>query len=87
MANLTAKDDGKAAPDSLVEMEIWDVAGKTVYKQHRANENFGPGEEKTFTFSWTPTKTGKYSVQVGAYGAKWVPSYAWKTNTATITVK
>ena len=83
---ITAKDDGKAAPDSLVEMEIWDVSGQTVYKQHKANESFGPGETKTFTFSWTPTKAGKYSVNLGAYGAKWIPSYAWKPSAATITV-
>ena len=83
---ITAKDDGKAAPDSLVEMEIWDVSGQTVYKQHKANESFGPGETKSFTFSWTPTKVGKYSVNVGAYGAKWIASYTWKQDAATITV-
>jgi CubicO group peptidase (beta-lactamase class C family) len=83
---ITAKDDGKAAPDSLVEMEIWDASGETVYKQHKANENFGSGRTNTYEFSWTPTKAGEYTVNVGAYGPKWTPSYAWKVKAATIKV-
>jgi CubicO group peptidase (beta-lactamase class C family) len=83
---ITAKDDGKAAPDSLVEMEIWDAFGKTVYTQHQANQSFAAGETKTFTFSWTPTNPGKYSINVGAYGPKWTPSFAWKPGAAAITV-
>jgi CubicO group peptidase (beta-lactamase class C family) len=83
---ITAKDDGKAAPDSLVEMEIWDASGKDVYKEHRARENFAPGETKTYEFSWTPAKAGSYSVNIGAYGPKWTPSYAWQVNAAAITV-
>jgi CubicO group peptidase (beta-lactamase class C family) len=83
---ITAKDGGKAAPDSLVEMEIWDASGKDVYKEHRAHENFAAGEAKAYEFSWTPAKAGKYSVNIGAYGARWTPSYAWKVNAATITV-
>lgn len=33
-----------------------------------------------------PAKTGKYSVNGGAYGPKWTPSYTWKQNAATIMV-
>ncbi len=83
---ITATDDGKAAPNSLVEMEIWDASGNTVYKEHKADESFDAGQTKVFTFSWTPTKGGTYSVNVGAYGQKWTPSYAWKEHAATITV-
>jgi CubicO group peptidase (beta-lactamase class C family) len=85
--DVTAKDQGNAAPESLVEIEIWDEAGVPVYKEHKAGENFGTGETKTLHFSWTTTRAGKYSVNVGAYGPKWVLSYAWKENAATITVK
>ena len=31
---FAVKDDGNAAPESVVEMEIWDESQKTVYKQH-----------------------------------------------------
>ena len=84
---VTAKDDGNAAPNSVVEMEIWDAPGHAIYKEHKADESFGAGQAKVFTFSWTPTKAGTYSVNVGMYGPKWTPSYAWKENAATITVK
>lgn len=84
---IVAQDDGKAAPNSLVEMEIWDAAGKTIYKQHQSGENFDAGQTKTYTFDWTPTAVGTYSVNVGVYGPRWTPSYAWKEGAATITVR
>jgi D-alanyl-D-alanine carboxypeptidase len=83
---VTATDEGKAAPNSLVEMEIWDESGVTVYKENKAGQNFGVRESKTLHFSWTPAKPGRYSVNVGAYGAKWVVGYAWKVNAASIVV-
>lgn len=84
---ITAKDEGSAAPDSIVEMEIWDASGKAVYKQNQANENFAAGETRTYRFSWPPTKTGRYSVNVGVYGHGWVPSYAWKLDAAAIVME
>ena len=84
---ITAKDDGKASPNSVVEMEIWDAPGHAIYKEHKAGESFDAGQTKAFTFSWAPTKVGRYTVNVGVYGPKWTPSYAWKENAATITVR
>lgn len=83
---ITAKDDGKAAPDSLVEMEIWDKSGNTAYKEHKADESFDARQTNTYAFSWTPTKAGRYTVNVGVYGPKWTPSYSWKQKATTITV-
>ena len=82
--SATAKD--KAAPGSLVEMEIWDAEGKTVFKQHKSDEDFASGETRRLDFSWTPRAAGTYTVNVGAYGPKWVTSYAWSQKAATITV-
>lgn len=83
---ISARDDGNAAPDSVVEMEIRDESGKTVYKQHEAGANFYARQTKTFTFSWIPAGAGNYSINVGVYGPQWVSSYAWKSNAAVITV-
>jgi CubicO group peptidase (beta-lactamase class C family) len=82
--SATAKD--RAAPGSLVEMEIWDATGKAVFKQHKTDEDFGSGETRRLDFSWTPRTAGTYTVNVGAYGPKWVISYAWSQKAATITV-
>lgn len=84
--HIAAKDDGKAAPDSLVEMEIWDEKHKPVHKQNKSKESFAPGETKTYEFSWTPTKTGTYTISVGVYGPKWTPSYSWNQEMVTVTV-
>ena len=67
-------------------MEIWDEEGKSVYKQNKDNLNFDSGETKSIIFSWTPTKSGHYTVNVGTYGPHWTPSYTWKVNLATIIV-
>jgi D-alanyl-D-alanine carboxypeptidase len=84
--NIVAKDDGKAAPDSVVEMEVWDESHKAVHKQNKVNESFAAGEIKTYGFSWTPMKAGKYTISVGVYGPKWTPSYSWNQEIVTITV-
>jgi D-alanyl-D-alanine carboxypeptidase len=84
--DIAAKDDGKAAPDSVVEMEIWDESYKPVHKQNKSNESFAPGETKAYEFSWTPTKTGTYTISVGVYGPKWATSYSWNQEILAITV-
>jgi CubicO group peptidase (beta-lactamase class C family) len=82
---IAAKNDGRAAPNSLLEMEIWDESDKAVYKQHRSNENFASGETKEYSFSWTPIKAGKYKISVGVYGPKWIPSYSWNQGIVAFT--
>jgi hypothetical protein len=84
--HIVVKDEGKAAPDSVVEMEVWDESQKAVHKQNRANESFVAGETKTYRFSWTPTKPGKYTISVGVYGPRWTPSYSWNQEMIAITV-
>lgn len=79
-------DDKKAAPRTILEMEIWDEAGKSVYKQSKADVDYAAGETKKYNFSWTPEKAGKYTVNVGTYGPRWTPNYTWNMNLATITV-
>jgi D-alanyl-D-alanine carboxypeptidase len=79
-------DDKKAAPGTILEMEIWDEAGKSVYKQSKANVDYAAGEIQKYNFSWTPEKAGKYTVNVGTYGPRWTPDYTWKVNLATIVV-
>jgi CubicO group peptidase (beta-lactamase class C family) len=77
----------RSAPDSVLELEIWDSTNKTVGKQSRTAENFSKGQSKTYEFTWTPTKAGKYTVNLGIYGPKWNPSYSWSQGMATITVE
>lgn len=83
---FTARDNGKAAPESVVEMEIWDAFDKSVYKNHKSSQSFAAGEAKPYTFMWTPTKSGTYTVTLSAYGPKWTPPYLFKPKAAVISV-
>lgn len=84
---IQAKDEGKAAAASVLEMEIWDAEGKAVYKQNKSDEDFASGETKSYRFHWTPAEAGNYTVNVGVYGPKWKPCYSWSENAARITVE
>ena len=83
---VSATDLDRAAPASLVEMEIWDAANKPVFKQHRAGEDFAASESRRYSFTWTPQTPGTYSINIGAYGPGWVTSYGWREKAATIRV-
>lgn len=85
--DITARDEGQAAPGSILEMEIWDASGQVGYKQHQENVAFAAAETKRFPFLWTPQQAGVYTVNVGTYGPRWVLGYTWKLNLATIQVK
>ena len=85
--DISATDQGNLAPDSVVEMEIWNSTGRSVYKQDVQHKDFAAGQKMVFNFSWTPAKAGTYSVNIGAYGAHWTPSYTWTLNAATIEVQ
>jgi hypothetical protein len=50
-------DDKKAAPRTILEMEIWDETGKSVYKQSKADVDYGVGETQKYNFSLTPEKS------------------------------
>lgn len=83
---VSATDLDRPAPDSLVEMEVWDANEKPVFKQHRAGEDFGSRENRQYNFTWTPENPGIYSVSIGAYWPRWVTSYGWREKAAIIEV-
>ena len=83
---VIAKDGGKAAPESILEVEIWDSSDNSVFKEHRSNESFAAGEAKTYTFTWTPAKPGKYTVSISAFGPNWNPPYAFNPKSLVINV-
>jgi D-alanyl-D-alanine carboxypeptidase len=85
--HVVAKNDGQAARNTQLEMEIWDADNKAVFKQQKLNESFDAGQAKSFTFTWTPTRPGTYWVNIGTYGPKWAVSYAWNEHAAAITVR
>ncbi len=85
--DITVAHKGAAITNSLVEMEIWDETGKSVYKQYAEGLNFSAAQAKQLNFTWLPQKAGSYTVNIGVYGPRWAFSYAWLTSLATIKVQ
>jgi hypothetical protein len=84
---FAAKDNGKAAPGSVIEIEVWDASDNSVYKDNKQNESFAAGEAKSYTFMWTPAKPGTYTVTLSVYGPGWTPPYGFKPKAVTIVAK
>ncbi len=85
--SIMARSTARSAPDSVIELEIWDESNKAVYKSSRTDQNFLPGESRRYDFTWTPKKPGKYTLNFGIYGPEWTPSYSWHESMATIAVE
>ena len=77
---------GKAAPKSVLELEIWDSENKAVYKQTKSGQDFAAGDGRRIDFQWTPAKPGKYWINLGIYGPKFTPNYAWAEHIGALTV-
>jgi CubicO group peptidase (beta-lactamase class C family) len=84
---IVTRSVSRSSPDTVVELEIWNEANKSVDKQSRTGEDFSKGESKAYNFTWTPTKPGRYTVNFGVYGPKWNPSYSWSQAMAIINVR
>lgn len=77
---------GKAAPKSVLEMEIWDSDNKPVNKQSKYGQDFAAGEIRNFDFTWTPKRPGRYWINLGVYGPKFTPNYSWSEHIGVLTV-
>ena len=84
---VTVQNTGGKSANDLIDLEIQDSSGRRAGQQVKEGESFAPGETKTFTFTWTPVATGKYTVNVGVFRANWMGQYLWQSNAASITVK
>ena len=84
---ITVRAEGKTAPGSVMEMEIWDASNKPVNKQNRQNETFEVSKDKTFQLHWTPPAPGTYTVNVGIFGPRWSIPFSWNEKAAVLSVK
>jgi D-alanyl-D-alanine carboxypeptidase len=84
---LTAKNGDKAAPGTIVNMEVKDSSGAKTFQQFAQDQNFDVDQAKTYTYMWKPAAPGAYTVDLGAFGANWRPKYGWVSNAASIVVK
>ena len=77
----------RAAPESVLEIEIWDESEHSAYKANRTNESFAAGETRHFPFTFTPKAPGRYTVSVSAFGPRYAPPYTFAPRALVIAVE
>ena len=84
---ITVTNKGGTAHAAIVDMEVVDAQGNKVNQQVREGQRLTGGETRTFTYRWTPSGPGKYTVNIGLFGPGWTPKYRFETAAATIDIK
>lgn len=74
------------ASNIIVDLEIRDANNNKVMQQFFENQNFTGNTPKSYSLSWTPTNSGKYTLAVGIFSANWTQNFLWEGNAASFTV-
>ena len=83
---VTVTDNGGAALNAIVDVEIHDSSNNKVFQQYYSGQNFGTGQAQSYGLSWTPGATGSYTLDVGVFSANWSNLLAWDEAVLPITV-
>jgi len=78
------------AATALVDIEIYDPAGKRVSQRVFDRQSFAAGVSRSFTASWVVpagAPRGTYVVKVGIFKPGWGALYHWNNRAVTFTVK
>jgi fibronectin type 3 domain-containing protein len=72
--------------NGLVDLEIYNSAGTRVGQTYWTNQNFAAGQTTPYTWNWSTTNTGTYTVKVGVFSAAWADTLNWNNAATTFTV-
>ncbi|MBC8139414.1 MAG: cellulase [Fibrella sp.] len=84
---LSVKNTGGPLTSGIVNMEVYNAAGQKVNQQVSSGQNFSTNQTRSYTFSWTPTTAGTYTVKIGIFNSTWGTMYHWNNGATTITVR
>jgi CubicO group peptidase (beta-lactamase class C family) len=76
--NIAVTSIDKGSDNTVFELSIFNDKKELVNKKVLSNLNFKPGETKNLSFDWTPDKPGKYILQAGTFGPRYVSRFVWK---------
>jgi hypothetical protein len=68
-----------------VQILILDPTGKTAATQNYGAQNFTTQQSHSYSFAFTPTLSGTYTVEVGVFSASW-QDWSWNASAASLTV-
>ncbi len=71
----------------ILDVEIYSSQGVKVWQQYaNCNLSLSAGTTCILPWTWAPTATGTFTVQIGVFSTDWTKNYAWNANAGTITV-
>ncbi len=76
---------GLTTASSNVDIEIYS-SGTKVFQKVFAEENFTQGSSKAYEISWSPPKTGNYTIKLGVFNSDWTVLYRWFNGLVTVTL-
>jgi hypothetical protein len=84
---INVTNTGGPLTGGIVNMEIYNTAGTKVHQQVSTGQDFVTNQTRSYTFGWTPTTTGKYTVKIGVFDSTWGTLYLWNASATVITVR
>jgi hypothetical protein len=86
---LTASVSSNAAVSALVDIEVYDPAGRMVFQRYWDNQSLPATTPQSYATSWkldAAAPTGTYVVKVGVMAPTWGNAYTWNNEAAWVTV-
>lgn len=83
---VSVTNTGGTAHASIIDMEVKDANGAKVNQQFSTGQKIQANQTRTYTYAWTPTTAGNYTIDIGAFGPGWRTKYLFEAGVATITV-
>ncbi|MDX1934468.1 MAG: glycoside hydrolase family 44 protein [Capsulimonadales bacterium] len=83
---ITVRNTGGPVSGAIIDLEIYNAAGQRVYQQFVSGQNFASSESRAYSWNWTPTAAGVYSIKIGLFSGNWSTLYHWNNGVTTVTV-
>jgi fibronectin type 3 domain-containing protein len=72
--------------NGVVDIEVYNSAGSRVSQQYWTNQNFAAGETTPYTWNWSSTNIGTFTVKIGVFSAGWAETLNWNNGATNISV-
>jgi hypothetical protein len=86
---LTVRVTASTTRSALVDVEVYDAAGRKSYQRFWDNRSFSAGVTRSFSASWAVPAgeaTGTYRVDIGIFSTGWGTLFHWNSGATTLTV-
>jgi hypothetical protein len=81
----TVTDTANTLTNGNIQILVQDPNGNTAGTQNYSAQTFAAAQSQNYSFAFTPTIAGTYTVEIGAFSATWQDWY-WNASAGTLTV-